>query len=242
MSWLDYKFHPSSLSKIMTDSRTKDPLGETCLKHLAECWVEQRYKRRKDYSNKYMEKGKAVEEDAITLYSRVTKTFYLKNKEVVTNDFFTGTPDLFTGKSVREATDIKDIKCSWDIHTFYHNLLASTKKQYFWQLQGYMDLTGAKTASLVYVLINTPDKLVMDERKRLAWRMGVSDENVDQDYIDALEQLEKNMNFDDIPLEERYIEIAVPRDQEAIDKAHKRVNECRVFLEGLKHHGEPVTV
>ncbi len=52
----------------MTDSRTKgDPLGETCKGHLIDVYVSNKYGRNTDISNRYIQKGNQVEEDAITL-------------------------------------------------------------------------------------------------------------------------------------------------------------------------------
>ena len=48
MSFDSYKFHPSSLGLIMTESRTKEPIGETAKAHLLQCWIEEKYGRRKD--------------------------------------------------------------------------------------------------------------------------------------------------------------------------------------------------
>lgn len=229
----DYKFHPSQLGLIMTESRTKEPFGETAKAHLLECWIGKKYGRYKDVTNQYLEKGTLAEEDSIDLYSVVKKQYFEKNKELISNDFFIGTPDLYVGKSIKEAELIIDLKTSWDIFTFYSVMLKGLDKRYFWQLQAYMDITGAKTSKLVYCLVNTPYKLVEDEKKKLMWKMGVIDSDADLEYLKACERIDKNSNYDDILMENRYIEFTVDRDQESIDKAHKRVIECREFLNQL---------
>lgn len=230
----NYLFHPSQLGLIMTESRTKDPFGETAKSHLLECWVNKKYDRYKDITNKYLEKGTMAEEDSIDLYSLVMNEYFEKNKEFISNDFFIGTPDLYKGKSIKEAELIIDLKTSWDIFTFFGVMIKGLDKRYFWQLQAYMDLTGAKTSKLVYCLVNTPYKLVEDEKKKLLWKLGVIDPDTDEAYIEGCKQIDKNAIYDDIPMKERYIEFTVERDQEAIDKAHKRVIECRTFLNQLK--------
>ncbi len=234
MNWSEYKFHPSSLGLIMTDSRTKEPLGETCKDHLMECYVRETYGREKDITNKYIEKGLLAEEDSITLYSMVTKQFYLKNKEQISNDWFIGTPDLFTGRSIKDADLVIDLKTSWDIFTFFQTLTKPIKKAYFWQLQAYMDLTGAKEAKLVYCLVNTPYHLIEDEKKKVLWKLGVIDQEHDERYLKACEMIDRNCIFDDIPEEKRYIEFTIDRDNEAIEKAKVRVAECREFLNQMK--------
>lgn len=233
MIFNDYKFHPSSLGLIMTGSRTKDPLGETAKTHLVQCYIERIYGRYKDITNKYIEKGLMAEEDSIDLYSLVKKKMFSKNQDLITNDYFIGTPDLFEGKSIREATIIIDLKTSWDIFTFFSAMIKPMDTKYFWQLQAYMDLTGAKESKLVYCLVNTPLKLVEDEKVKTKWKMGVIDEDVDQLYQTACNEIDKNSNYDDIPKEKRYIEFTIKRDQEKIDAAHERVELCRSFLNEL---------
>lgn len=226
----DYKFHPSQLGLIMTESRTKDQFGETAKSHLLECWINKTYGRYKDVTNQYLEKGTLAEEDSIDLYSIVKKQYFEKNKELISNEFFVGTPDLYIGKSIKEAELIIDMKTSWDIFTFYGVMLKGLDKRYFWQLQAYMDLTGAQKAKLVYCLVNTPYKLVEDQKKKLLWKLGVIDPDTDPAYIEGCKEIDKNSYFDDIPQEKRYIEFNLDRDQEAIDKAHDRVIDCRNFL------------
>lgn len=229
----NYKFHPSSLGDIMTESRTKEPLGETCKNHLMECYVREKYGRFKDIANKYIEKGLAVEEDSITLYSRVKKKFFKKNAESIENEFLMGTPDLFEGETIQKATKIIDIKSSWSIHTFFQTMGKAINKGYFWQLQGYMDLTGAKVASLVYCLVNTPEAIVQGEKNSLAWKMAVIDRDSDPLYLMACEAIDKESYFNDIDINDRWIGFEVQRDQVSIDRAHERVKECREFLNKL---------
>jgi hypothetical protein len=96
-----------------------------------------------------------------------------------------------------------------------------------------MDLTGANKAKLVYCLVNTPFKLLEDEKKKLSWKLGVIDQDADEAFIKGCQEIDKNGIFDDIPLDDRYIEFEIERNQEDIDKAHKRVLECREFLNQL---------
>ncbi len=227
----DYRFHPSSLGKIMTNDRSGKGIGETCIKHLVECYVSHIYGRNKMIENKYIEKGNQVEEDAITLYSRVTGKFHKKNKEQIHNDFFVGTPDLYDGPDIYHATAIKDIKSSWDIFTFFGNLPRATKKLYEWQLWGYEDMTGAETGSLVYCLVDTPKALIDREKYYLGTKMGVIDGAMNQDYQEACKQIDKLSVYEDIPLKNRYFEFEIKRDQEKIDEAHARVIACREVME-----------
>jgi len=86
-----------------------------------------------------------------------------------------------------------------------------------------MDLTGKDSAKLVYVLVNTPEKLIEDAKKKAYWRLGVIDTETDLAFLDACKEIEMNSIFDDIPREKRYIEFEIARDQEAIDSVKRIV-------------------
>lgn len=226
MTFNDYKFHPSSLGLIMTESRTKELLGETAKSHLVECYVRHVYGRHKDVTNAYIEKGLAAEEDSLDLYTLVKDQLFVKNKEYFQNDWLIGTPDIV------EPDLVIDLKTSWDIFTFYAQTVKAIDKKYWWQLQAYMDLTGANHARLVYCLVNTPYKLIEDQKRKLMYTMAVIDGDTDEAYLRACEMVDKNSIYDDIPNEEKFIEFSIERDQKAIDSAHERVELCREILNG----------
>jgi uncharacterized membrane protein len=231
MNFDNLKFHPSSSGLIMTDGRSKaELLGETCKKHLIECYIKEKYDREKDITNKYTEKGLAVEEDSITLYSRVTKKFYTKNDETLVNDLFVGTPDLFEGKDIHNATLIIDIKSSWDIYTFFASKTAKQiDKGYFYQLHAYMHLTGARKAKLVYCLVDTPSVLIEKEKFSLFYKMGVATmEN--PDFLEACRELEKNMTFNDVALKDRVCEFDVEYNPDVIANMAERIKDCREWM------------
>lgn len=224
-------FRCSSLGYIMTDSRSKsETLSETTKTHLVDKFVSAKYARETDIQNKYIEKGLAVEEDSITLFSRVKKEFFKKNEENLTNEFISGTPDLFTGSEVRKSDLVIDVKSSWDIFTFFRATQDKLNKMYYWQLQGYMALTGAKSARLVYCLVNTPPPLIFDEMNKLKWKMGVINPDTDKLYQEACAEIEKVMKYDDIPMEERVNEITIERNDADIERLYERVQQCRNYM------------
>lgn len=239
IDWNTYKFRCSSLGKLMTNPQGKKDvdnwqgLSETTKTYLMECYVREKYGRDKNIINKYIEKGLAVEEDSITLYSRVTKTFFKKNEDKLENEFICGTPDLFIGEHIIGCQTIIDIKSSWDIYTFFATMTKPVNKDYLYQLQGYCALSGAPGAKLVYCLVDTPLPLIRDELKRTQWKMGVSDDSTNEAYIAAAEYLEKSMTFSDIDIKERYIENQITRDEDLILAVYKRVELCREFLSRL---------
>lgn len=224
-------FRCSSLGHLMTESRDKkSPIGKTLQTHLIEKWVQEKYGRKSDVYSRAINKGLMVEDASIALYGRVKGRFFKKNEERISNDFICGTPDLFEGPSIRQATLIPDIKSSWDIFTFFRNKQdGPVNKMYYWQLQGYMALTGADKSLLAYCLIDTPDTLIESEKRKMAWNMGIIDP--DAEFSSHFDDLERNMRYDDIPDEDRVIEIEVQRNQADIDRLYQRVVEARIWIE-----------
>ena len=221
------KFRCSSLGSLMTEPRSKsETLSETCKTYLVEAFVGEQYGRYKEIGSKYLDKGNEVERLGITLYSAITKRFLVENEKQYENDFIKGKPDVFQDGTIYE------FKSSWDIFSFWKARTASgINKDYLWQVTGYMALTGAKSARLIYCLIDTPDQLIEDEKWRLARKMGVIDAMHHPDYVEACKQLDHNMKYGDIPMKDRFFQINIERDQKAIDSLYERVGQCREYMD-----------
>jgi hypothetical protein len=197
----------------MPNSRTKGQLSKTAQSYVETWMKEQIYKRRKVVTSKYMEKGNMVEDESISFAGRVLNADISKNDRKYENDFLTGTPDVITEDYVI------DVKNSWDCFTFplfYENV---PNKDYFYQAQGYMALTGLSHYKLIYTLVDTPDSLIQREFK----------------YASELD-------FDSFAKDYRYNEIdeacririfEIERDDSVIDAINTRVIECREYIKNL---------
>ncbi len=205
------------------------PLGKTCITHLVEVYIGLRYERKKEIISRYIDKGLAVEEDSFTLVSLVKSFLFRKNKKWFNHDpDITGTPDHIPA----EETTVDDIKSSWDIFTFLAVTLVALNKMYYWQLQGYMILTGRKLSRLIYCLTDTPPIMLEDQKRRLGWKLGIidPDPSVNPDYAEACAEIDRLGKYDDIPMNERIKEIEVPFDPKAEKKIRERVKRCRLWL------------
>lgn len=230
-SFSKIKIRCSSLGAIMTDSRSKsESLSETCKAELINIFIESKYDREKDISNKYTEKGLMVEQDAITLYSRIKGRYFKKNEYRIHNEYLSGEPDMFIGESIMKADKIIDTKSAWDIWTFFKAKFEGYNKNYFWQMQGYMALTGAKEAELAYCLINTPDHMIEQEKQRLYYKLGDIDGKNSAAYLEGCKQIEHNSIFDDMPLADRMFTITIKREDEKIESMYERIRECRNWM------------
>lgn len=215
----------SAIGKIMTNGRAKNEMGETCKTFLKELYIEKVYGIKKEVTSKYIEKGLMVEDSAIALYSSLNGGFYFKNDEWFKNEFISGTPDIVSDELVI------DIKSSWSPHSMPFKD-DSIKKDYYYQLMGYMALTGLKKAKLAYVLIDTPHQLVEDEKRRLSWQMGVTSD-LSPEYLEACLELDKQHDFSHIPIEKRVVEFDIEYDEKVVEEIYKRVQECRTYLNSL---------
>ncbi len=205
-------------------------LSESCKKYLIRTYALERYNRiSEEPVTKQMSKGILCEDNSIELFSFVENVYFEKNEKRVTNDFLSGTPDLYMGDDIYSSDLIVDIKSSWDISTFLKNIDGELNPSYYWQIQGYMAITGAKVGYIAYCLVNTPPEIINDEKRRLFYKMGVvTDEN--PEYKKEAAKIDRNMIFDDIPPEERVLRFTVERNQSDIDRIYEKVAKCRLFL------------
>ena len=155
---MNFKCRASALGKLMTNPRSKsETLSQTTKSYLEEWVKEQIYGIKKQINSKYLQKGLALEDQAIEFYSvAMDKDFMIKNLDHFEDDFFTGTPDC-----MHEGV-VYDFKTSWDCFTF-PLFDQEPDMGYYYQLQVYMHLTGLRKAKLVYTLQDTPDYLTHEE-------------------------------------------------------------------------------
>ena len=216
------KIRCSAISKIMTNSRSKsEVLSKTCKSYLEELALEEVYGIRKEFSSRYTDKGNEVERESIDLAQDVLDMgFMYKNTEFFENDFLTGTPDVNTD------TCLLDVKSSYDASTFPFFAEEIPNKDYMYQLQGYMALTGKRKSILAYCLVNTPYDIVEDEIRRAHWKHHLIDES---DELRA--EVEAKHVFDHIPMEKRIKSFHIKYDKDIVKAIYDRVKECRVYYD-----------
>jgi hypothetical protein len=238
----------------MTEPRNKkDILSETCKTHLVDVYVRNKYNRFTEIHGKQLEKGNSTENDSITTVSRITKQFLKKNEICLSNDFISGTPDMFVGEDITKATAIRDAKSSWDIFTFNRSKNKELDPKYYWQLHGYGWLTGATDLFVDFCLNNTPYHILNGELHKESYKHKdgntpnwielqiianhVYDKKSFDEYIDARGCFPKDENdyaiyngFVEVPLEERHHAFEFKKDDKAIEAAMNRIIECRLWM------------
>jgi hypothetical protein len=219
-----FKIRCSAIGKIMTNPRTKgELLSQTAKTYIEEQVIADKYGIKKQFYSRYTDKGILVEDDAINLVSDVLDLgFIWKNEEHFSNDWMTGTPDVNTD------TVLLDVKSSWDATTFPFFATEIPTKDYYYQLQGYLELTGKTDALLCYCLVNTPEEMVEDEVRRAHWNANLLEES-----IDLRDEVQKRHNFDHIPDNRRVKVFKVEKDEAVIEAIKERVELCREYYNTL---------
>ena len=221
----EFKIRCSAIGKIMTNSRTKGQLSKTCQGYLEDYAIENMYGYSKDIWSKAIDKGIAVEDASIELAEEVLKMGAMsKNEEFYENEYLTGTPDVLNEDFVL------DVKSSYDATTFPWFKKDVPNKDYYYQLQGYMELTGRRNSYLVYCLVDTPSDIVEDEVRRVHYKLKEIDDNPI-----VRNAVEMQHNFDRVPKEQRIKCFEIAYDPEAIKKIYERVEECREYYQTLIH-------
>ena len=219
------KIRSSAIGKIMASPRNKgEVLSETAKTYIQDLFKENELGIAREFWSRYTDKGLQMEAEAIDFAGQVLGwEFVVKNENSFENEWITGTPDVLT------KTLLADVKCSWDGNTFPLFDTELKNKDYFWQLQGYMWLTGLDKAELVYCLMNTPHQIVEDEVRRAHWKAGLIDED-----LDLREAVQSQHTFDHLPNNLRIKRFIVEKDEKSIEQIKEKVELAREYYEQLK--------
>ena len=218
------KIRCSAIGKIMTSPKSKgEVLSQTTKTYLQELAIEETFNIRKEFSSRYTDKGNEVEDLSIALCNDVLDIgFIYKNEEHFTNDWITGTPDVNTSEI------LLDVKSSYDATTFPFFDTKLVNKSYFYQMHGYMWLTGKEESLLCYCLIDTPLQIVEDEIRREHWKASLIEESLDlRAFVQA------KHTFGHIPKEKRLKVFKIAKDEQVIEEIKTRIEQCREYYNEL---------
>mgnify|MGYP006287531787 CR=1 FL=1 len=218
------KVRASQIGKIMTNPRKSgELLSQTAKTYVQDLVLEHKYGIRREFSSRYTDKGNEVEDESIALVNEVLNyKFIYKNDEHFENEWITGTPDVNTDEV------LLDVKSSWDASTFPFFETEIPNKDYYYQLQGYMLLTGKEEAILAYCLVDTPSEMVEDEIRRAHWKFHLIDESEE-----LRKEIEAKHVFNNIPKNRRVKYWFVQKDESVIEQIKERVELCREYYNAL---------
>lgn len=217
-----------TLLELINKRDAPPKLSDTCISYLKEVYVWYKYGKEPLGGSErsiYTKKGKMVEEESIMMLSRADNTRYTKNENRFNNEYLTGEPDIIAN----DGQKIIDIKSSYDFATLLSNYGFPLNPAYYAQVQGYMALTGATEAEVAYCLVSMPQEIINGEKRRLFYTMNPATEE-DPLYVRAVERMENNYTFDEVPINERMLRFPVQKDEQYIQRVYKRIDECRRWL------------
>lgn len=208
-------------------------------KSYCEKWLkEQMYDRRKNFQNRYLDKGIQCEDESIAYAAEHLGWGEVqKNEEWFSDDYMEGTPDIIT-----ELTDdegllriVIDMKNVWDCFTMPLFEDEIPTEGYAVQLQVYMHLvseaygTDFNDAILCYALMSAPLNVMEREMRRLSWEEGergfISDE--------IRQRVHREMDYSQQGPELRLKTYTVKRDPTVIEELKYRVELCREYIQCL---------
>ena len=232
--WSKTLIRSSAAGYLFTEPQAKADkeagnLSKTAQNYLIKTYIKEKYGREQDIVTKQMLKGVEGEEFSIEMLSKHQNKALKKNEIWLSNEFISGTPDIFVGDDINKSEYLYDIKTSWNIWTFLDNLTGKLDPIYYYQMQCYLWLCNCTHGAIAYVLADAPENLIESEKRSLLYKMNVATE-IAPEFIEASAKLEVNMIYPDIPIEEKILLFPVERDDEVIEKLKLKVEKAREFL------------
>ncbi len=150
----DFKIRASQCWKIMSNSKVKGELSQTCKTYL-ESWYandnEQVY-------SKYLDKGIQVENDLIDFMADcLGYGLAEKCKESASNEFMQGSCDVITKDT------IIDVKAAYNVTTLNKQAIEGLQHEYYCQMQVYLELYNRSKGIIFHGLLNTPETNYSEE-------------------------------------------------------------------------------
>lgn len=183
-----------------------------------------------------LQKGRIVEPESLALLSIVDDTYYFPNedengnRERVYNEFLSGEVDAYEGESIMEATCIPDVKSTWDYIIFLNKIHEPLTPANRKQVQGYMEITGAKKGFIANCLVDTPEEIINRTKEKLLYKSGCATE-IDPKFLDQWNIIEKSMRFGHIEPHKRVFKKNVdPMTAHEKTQLYDRVKVCREWL------------
>lgn len=215
----EFKIRASACGKIMGVKG----LGLTGQSYCEQWLKEQLYGRKYEFTSKYTDKGNICEDESIDFVAQqLGYGLIIKNEDHFEDDFMTGTPDIIL------SDHLIDVKNSWDCFTFPLFDKDIKNKDYYWQAQVYMSLTGMHTYKLIYVLSDTPENLI--EKEAYWWCKNNGYDDIEEDIYD---KFKKKLTYPGIDDKLKIKDFVITRNSEDIEKIKARVLECREYIKSI---------
>lgn len=185
-----------------------------------------------------MENGTLVEADSLIALIEAENKPYMPNineygdQDRVSNEFLSGCPDAYLGKSLMEAEEIPDVKSSFDYPTFLQKINTPLTKANRQQVAGYMDITTCPIGFISDCLSNTHPHVVDGLKWKLLKEMeGIALTEESPEFKKQWAIIERSTKFSHLSAKlrtnKRYVEPFTPFEQSFL---YDQVKRGRDFL------------
>lgn len=209
-------------------------IGKSGLSKLRDIYVREKYQKEamsvsKDFIPAAMN-GILSEGKSLSLICELDGVSYNVHKKLIKNKYLKGVIDAYSGKSVYKSKKVIDIKTASSMQSLVSLIKdEETKSLYYWQIMGYLAITGAEEGEICHCLVSYPERMINEEINKFIAR--VKNIGVDGEYIEEnIERIRFNMTFDEIPIEQRVVRFNVQRNDDAIKRIYEAVKLSRKWL------------
>lgn len=225
----------SQIGGLMTQGRGKEEWGATALNVIKDAVLFNEFGIDKFVTSKHIEKGIINEEQSLEMMKRVTgwDVDLSQPKKRYVNSWVIGEPDLVSNQY------LVDVKNSWDGTTFPWFETDVPNKDYLYQLQTYMWLTGFNESYLIYTLTSAPEHLLFKEAEKLSYNLHSLPKYHEKSFDEMLEIGTKlatqQLMFDHIDEHKRVKIFRIQRNEAIIDSIRDRVEKAREIYDQYRN-------
>jgi hypothetical protein len=209
-------------------------LSVGCMSKLKEIYIREKYHKQvvsigKDYSPAILN-GVLSENKSLNMVSELDGVKYRIHKGLVKDKFLKGILDAFSGNSIKKAKKVMEIKTCQNMQSLVSLIKdEEVRSNYYWQLMGYLAMTGADEGEICHCVVTYPERIINDEIQRFLHK--VKPFGFDGEYIDReIERIRFNLSFDEIPIEQRVVRFSVSRNDDDVKNIREKVKTCRKWL------------
>lgn len=229
-----------ALLRLKEEKSKEVMLSQTYIEYLMEAYAWETERcipiNKETLDTPQMRKGKLGEVEAGMLLSMVDNVAYLQDKQRIFNDYLSGEIDYYLGEDIYSATNVTDIKNSFDYPTFLKKIITGLERGQEEQVQGYLDITGSPVGYIANCLISMPKEMIADEKFKLLRKLNCATEE-SPEFIEKWAIYYHSINFERIDPRLRVNKIKIqPFTQEKRQFLYDQVKRGRDFLN--KFHEE----